>query len=363
MIDRLEKILNRYNDIEQQMLDPEIASDPMRYGQLARERGQLERLAITYRELKELDTQLADAKNILKEETDPELQSLAQSEIDQLEPERPSIVETLEELILDSSEPDYASLIMEIRAGTGGDEAALFARELFEMYSHLSGQKGWKIEVLESSSTELGGFKEIIASISGSGAYRVLKFESGGHRVQRIPETETKGRRHTSMATVAVLPEPTEVDIQISNDDLRIDTYRSSGPGGQHVNKTSSAIRITHLPTNIVVQCQDEKSQHKNKTKAMRVLRSRLFEQKHAEEELRRSAQRRTLIGTGDRSQRIRTYNFPENRVTDHRLGLTLYKLDHLLEGNLDELFNAAIAFDRRQRLEQGDGVENLYTD
>ena len=286
-----------------------------------------------------------------EEEEDEEAKAYAAEELAELMAERETQVQALEDLVATGDAISRGSLIMEIRAGTGGDEAALFARDLFDMYNRLVERRGWKAELIDCSPTELGGFKDITLSIAGEGAFLQLQFESGGHRVQRVPETETQGRIHTSAATVAVLPEANDVEIEISPDDLRVDTFFASGPGGQKVNKTASAIRITHLPTNTVVQCQDEKSQHKNRAKAMRVLRSRLLEAKQQAAHQERADQRRSLIGTGDRSQRIRTYNFPQNRLTDHRIGLTLYKLDQIMQGNLDEMVEALLEHDRMERL------------
>jgi peptide chain release factor 1 len=259
--------------------------------------------------------------------------------------------EELEDLATAGDSITRGGLIMEIRAGTGGDEAALFAGSLFEMYKRFVENRRWKWEVIEGHPTDLGGFKDVTLSITGEGAFHQLQFESGGHRVQRVPETETQGRIHTSAATVAVLPEASEIEVEFGPDDLRVDTFHASGPGGQKVNKTESAIRITHLPTNTVVQCQDEKSQHKNKAKAMRVLRSRVLEAMQREAAEARADQRRTLIGSGDRSQRVRTYNFPQNRITDHRINLSIHKLDQVMQGNLDELVDALIEFDRQERL------------
>ncbi|MFP6764347.1 MAG: peptide chain release factor 1, partial [Planctomycetaceae bacterium] len=278
----------------------------------------------------------------------------AQEELKDLQSQFNASREELEEIVLAGDSITRGSLIMEIRAGTGGDEAALFARDLFEMYRRYFDLNGFKFEILDLNGSELGGMKEVTMSVSGEGCYHRLQFESGGHRVQRVPETEAQGRIHTSAATVAVMPEATEVEINIRSDDVQIDTMRAGGPGGQKVNKTESAVRMTHLPTGIVVKCQDEKSQHKNRAKAMRVLRSRVFERKRQEEADKRAEHRRTLVGSGDRSQRIRTYNFPQNRVTDHRIGLSIHKLDQVMQGNLDEMIEAMLDFDRVERLKGG---------
>jgi peptide chain release factor 1 len=351
MFDHFEKILKRYEELAEQMLDPKLTGDSARYAEVAREHGGLEKVARKYKTFKDLAGQIEEAEGICREESDPEMRRYAEGELARLVERRDALEAELQEVLLGGDAATRNSLILEIRAGTGGDEAALFAGDLYEMYRRLAERRGWKVEVLDARPTELGGFKEVILNVTGEGVLGELQFESGGHRVQRIPETETKGRRHTSAATVAVLPEPTEVEIDIKDDDLKIDTFRSSGPGGQHVNKTSSAVRITHLPSGLVVSCQDEKSQHKNRSKAMRILRSRLYDKRMQDERARRDAQRRTLIGTGDRSQRIRTYNFPDNRVTDHRIGLSLYRLDSIIMGDMDELLDALRKFDREQRL------------
>jgi peptide chain release factor 1 len=282
---------------------------------------------------------------------------MAEGELTTLRKERESLWDELLEMTIGGEDAQRSRVVVEIRAGTGGDEAALFARDLYEMYKHHAEHKGWKVEVLDLSATELGGFKEIILGIEGEGVYRELQYESGGHRVQRVPETEAKGRVHTSAATVAVLAEPEDVEIELKPDDYRKDIFCASGPGGQHVNKTASAIRLTHLATGIVVQCQDEKSQHKNFAKALRVLKTRLYEAKRQEEHAKRASERKTLVGSGDRSQKIRTYNFPENRVTDHRINLSLYKLDSILSGNVQPLTDALTDFDRQQlRKDMGAG-------
>jgi peptide chain release factor 1 len=338
---RLEEILSRYRELEQLLVDPAVASDPARMAQVTREHGQLSRVARKYQEYLRLTKQAQEARQILEQEKDAELRGYAESELERLQQERKRIWADLTRELAGGDICHANSLIMEIRAGTGGDEAALFARDLFNMYQKYAHRKGWKVEVLSVSPNDLGGFKEIIFSVSGEGVYQHLQFESGGHRVQRVPETEAQGRIHTSAATVAVLPEPDEIEVEIREEDLKIETMRSGGPGGQHQNKTESGVRVTHLPTGIVVNCRDEKSQHKNRAKALRVLRSRLYELQRRKHEEERADQRRSQIGTGDRSDRIRTYNFPQNRVTDHRIGLNLYKLDSIMEGDLDELIDA----------------------
>jgi peptide chain release factor 1 len=355
MFPSLESKYQRFEELERQLQDPEILSNVSKLVEIQREHGGLLKIAKAVRAYKKLEQDIEAARAMIKEETDREAREYAEAELDELLEQKEKMYEELEDLAAAGDAVTRGSLIMEIRAGTGGDEAALFAGNLFQMYQRLAERRGWKSEIIDSQTTELGGIKEIVFSISGEGAFQQLQFESGGHRVQRVPETETQGRIHTSAATVAVLPEATEVEIDVRTEDLRIDTYHASGPGGQKVNKTASAIRITHLPTNTVVTCQDEKSQHKNKAKALRVLRSRLFENKQREVHDERATQRRTLIGSGDRSQRIRTYNYPQNRITDHRIGLTLYKLDQVMQGDMDELIDAELEFDRQERL-KGDG-------
>ncbi len=354
MFPSLQLKLKRFEELERQLQDPDVLSDTTKLIAVQREYGGLAKVAKAVREFNVLEGDIETAQAMVAEETDADSKAYAQAELDELQ-QRFSVIQTeLEELLTAGDSITRGSLIMEIRAGTGGDEAALFARDLYEMYVKLVDLRKWKAETLEFNGTELGGIKEVTLSISGEGAYHQLQFESGGHRVQRVPETETQGRIHTSAATVAVLPEASEVELNIKPDDLRIDTFHASGPGGQKVNKTESAIRITHLPTGTVVQCQDEKSQHKNKAKAMRVLRSRVLEQMQQQANQERADQRRTLIGSGDRSQRIRTYNFPQNRMTDHRIGLSIHKLDQIMQGNLDDLIKALLEFDRQERLNGG---------
>ena len=282
--------------------------------------------------------------------SDAEMRELAEMEIPELKAEREKLWEELLDLTIGGEDANRTRIILEIRAGTGGDEAALFARDLYDMYKHYSEKKGWKVEIMDMNATELGGFKEIVLGIEGEGVFRELQYESGGHRVQRVPETEAKGRIHTSAATVAVMPEPEEVEIDLKPEDYRLDKFCSSGPGGQHVNTTESAVRLTHLETGIVVQCQDEKSQHKNLAKALRVLKSRLYEHFREIEATKRSDDRKSKVGSGDRSQRIRTYNFPENRVTDHRINLTLYKLDSILSGNMEPVIDGLLEFERQEQ-------------
>lgn len=352
MFERLQSDYRRFGELETALEDPSIAVDPARYAALAKERGSLAKLAIPYGKYLELGRKIAEAEQLLAAEADASMRDYAEAEIASLKAEQARIGESLRDVLYDrQAGADHAALIVEIRAGTGGDEAALFARDLFNMYQRYADRSGWKFETLEIAPTELGGFREASFGISGEGAFRRLQFESGGHRVQRVPATETQGRIHTSAATVAVLPEPEEVEIQIRPEDLQIDVMRSGGPGGQHQNKTESGVRITHLPSGLVINCRDERSQHKNKTKAMRILRGRLYDQIREQNREQRDTQRRSLIGSGDRSQRIRTYNFPQNRMTDHRINLSLYCLDRIMLGELDELTSALIDHDRREQL------------
>lgn len=344
--------LERFEELEKQLQDPDVLTNNAKLVEIQREYGGLSKVAQQIRAFNAREEDIEVAREMVEEEADPTAKEYAQKELDELCKTQELHTKELEDIVVSGDSITRGGLIMEIRAGAGGDEAALFARELFDMYLHyVEAQRGWKTEVLNLNATELGGVKEVTFSISGEGAFHRLQFESGGHRVQRVPETETQGRVHTSAATVAVLPEASEIEVDIKPDDIRLDTFHASGPGGQKVNKTESAVRITHLPTNTVVQCQDEKSQHKNKAKAMRVLRSRVLEQMQQQAADERADQRRTLIGSGDRSQRIRTYNFPQGRVTDHRINLSLYKIDQIMQGSLDELVEALLQFDREERL------------
>jgi peptide chain release factor 1 len=352
MFEKLQTELQRFREVEAKLSDPDVASDPARVASLAKERGALAKVAIPYGRYLDLGKQIAEADALIEAEADPELRAYAESELEELRAKEAEAAETLADLLYDrQSGTDRAGVILEVRAGTGGDEAALFARDLVEMYRRYAEAQGWKFEPLEFVPTELGGFKEASFSIEGEGAFRHLQFESGGHRVQRVPETETQGRIHTSLATVAVLAEPEEVEIDIRPEDIETDVMRAGGPGGQHQNKTESAVRLTHKPSGLVVVCRDERSQHKNRAKAMRLLRSRLFDMLQARAQADRAETRRTLIGSGDRSQRIRTYNFPQNRVTDHRIGLTLYNLDRIILGDLGELTRGLIEHDRKEQL------------
>lgn len=357
MRDELEKKLARFEEIERQLIDPVVLADGSKLAALARERGTLAKLAGKYRQFKELNKQIAEANEMIAG-GDKDMRELAEAELPDLRTRRETIWDELIDMTVGGEDALRSSCVMEIRAGTGGEEAALFARDLYEMYRHFGEKKGWKVEVLDLSPTELGGFKEVILGVEGEGCFRELQYESGGHRVQRVPETEAKGRIHTSAATVAVMAEPEDVEIDLKPDDYRKDLFCASGPGGQHVNKTQSAVRLTHYATNIVVQCQDEKSQHKNFARALRVLKTRLYEHMREQEQAKRSEQRKTLVGSGDRSQRIRTYNFPENRLTDHRIGLTLYKLDQILAGNVEPVVQALVDYDRNEQRAQFGNME-----
>ncbi|MDQ7011371.1 MAG: peptide chain release factor 1 [Mariprofundaceae bacterium] len=340
----LDNILRRRQELTEMLSDPEITADAKRYTELSREFSEIAPVAEEISRLKKIEQQIADNQELLDDpDCDAELREMAGTELAELRQSRQAIKEKLRILLLPKDPNDARNVILEIRAGTGGDEAALFAADLFRMYSRYAETKGFRVEVLSGNETGIGGYKEIIAQISGQGAFSRFKFESGVHRVQRVPSTETQGRIHTSACTVAVLPEAEEVDIDIKPDDLRIDVFRSSGPGGQSVNTTDSAVRITHIPTGLVVICQDEKSQHKNKAKAMKVLQARLYDRMQAELDAERAQARRGMVGTGDRSERIRTYNFPQGRITDHRINLTLYKLEQILAGDLDELIEALL--------------------
>ena len=338
--EKLAEVEQRYQTLEQQLSSAEVIANTQAYAKLAKEHAELGRVVTCFRQWRKIGQEIDDSQALL-DDPDPEVQDLAREELDSLHQSHTELEQRLRVLLLPTDPLDEKNVLLEIRAGTGGEEASLFAADLCRMYTRYAEQKNWRMEVMSSSPTGLGGFKEIVTLIEGDNAYSRLKFEGGVHRVQRIPETEASGRIHTSAVTVAVLPEAEDVDVHIDEKDLRIDVYRSSGPGGQSVNTTDSAVRITHLPTNSVVICQDEKSQHKNKAKALKILRSRLLEKAREEQHQEIAASRRSMVGSGDRSERIRTYNFPQSRLTDHRINLTLHTLERVLEGELDPVVDA----------------------
>ena len=351
MFERLDQIEARYQELNQALASPEIIKDSAKFQKTAKAHSEISAIAEKYREFKDLKKGIAESKAVLADEKDPEMRAYAQEELDKLEPRVAGIEEELKVLLLPKDPNDEKNVIIEIRAGTGGDEATLFAAEMFRMYDRFAETQRWKVEVLSTSESGVGGLKEIIALIEGNRVYSRLKYESGVHRVQRVPDTEQQGRVHTSAVTVAVLPEAEEVDVKIEAKDLRIDTFCSSGPGGQSVNTTYSAVRITHIPTNTVVSCQDEKSQIKNREKGMRVLRSRLYEIEMQKQQEALAKERKSMVGSGDRSEKIRTYNFPQNRVTDHRIGLTIHQLPEVMDGKLQPLIEALGAHYQAERL------------
>ncbi|MDR4008229.1 MAG: peptide chain release factor 1, partial [Ruminococcus sp.] len=343
----------RYSELSQRLYEPSVAADPEQYQKIMKELKSIEEIVLTYREYKQAVKSQDESIEILEESGDSDLKELAQLELDEAKQNIEELSEKLKILLLPKDPNDERNVIVEIRGGAGGEESALFSAVLFRMYSMYAEKKGYKVEIVNANETELGGYKEISFMIEGEGAYSRFKYESGVHRVQRVPETESQGRVHTSTTTVAVLPEAEDVELEIDPKDLKIDTFRSSGAGGQHINKTSSAIRITHLPTGTVVECQDERSQYKNKDKALKVLKSRLLKEKQDKQASEIAANRKSQVGTGDRSERIRTYNYPQGRLTDHRIGLTLYKLEDILNGNLDEVIDALVTADRAEKLKE----------
>ncbi len=353
MPEKLEEVEDRFLKLEGSLSDSEVIRNQSVYQKLAKEHSDLAPLIAKYRRFKSLSDELSQNKELL-EDPDPQIRDMANGEMESIKEQLAKIEEEIRVLLLPKDPLDEKNTLLEIRAGTGGEEAALFAADLFRMYSKLAETMGWKVEIMSDHPTGMGGYKEIIALIEGKGAYSKLKYESGAHRVQRVPATEAQGRLHTSAVTVAVLPEAEDVDIVIDPEDIRVDVFRSSGPGGQSVNTTDSAIRVTHLPTGLVVSCQDEKSQHKNKAKALKVLKARLLDLKIKEQQDKISEDRKSQVGSGDRSERIRTYNFPQNRLTDHRIGLTLYHLDTIMEGNLSEVIDALTTHYQAEQLKAG---------
>jgi peptide chain release factor 1 len=350
MYDKLAAVERRYGELEELLVSPDVIANRKDFAKLAKERSDLEEIVRVFREWKDVQAQIEGSKSLLQD-ADEAMRALAQEELPGLRARNDDLEARLKHLLLPRDPNDDRNVLLEIRAGTGGEEASLFASELFRMYSRYAETRRWRVDILSSSATGLGGFKEVIASIEGQGAYSRLKFEGGVHRVQRVPETEGSGRIHTSAVTVAILPEADEVDVAIEEKDLRVDVFRSSGPGGQSVNTTDSAVRVTHLPTNLVVTCQDEKSQHKNKAKALKILRARLLERAEEAQRSEIAANRKSMVGTGDRSERIRTYNFPQSRLTDHRINLTLHSLDRVMEGELDPVIDQLITHHQAELL------------
>jgi peptide chain release factor 1 len=353
MIEKLARLEERYDELANLIGDSSVMTDRERWQRYIKAHAELEDVVGVYRAYKKVLQEIREAGQLLADQLDDDFKEMVESELGQLEEKKTNFEQKLKMMLMPGDPNDQKNVIVEIRAGTGGEEAALFAADLFRMYARYAEQRNWKVEILHTNHTGIGGLKEAIFLVEGRGAYSRLKFESGVHRVQRVPTTESSGRIHTSAATVAVLPEAEEVDVEINPDDLRIDVFCASGHGGQSVNTTQSAVRITHLPTGIVVSMQDEKSQHKNKDKAMKVLRARLMDRLQTEQHQKLASTRRSMVGSGDRSERIRTYNFPQNRVTDHRIGLTLHRLDSILEGDLDEVIDAIITTDQAERMQQ----------
>lgn len=353
MFDRLQAVEDRYERLNELLSDPDVVSDNKKLAQYSKEQSDIQETVEVYREYKSIKEQIADAKEMLDEKLDPDMKEMVKEELKELEVQVPGLEERLKVLLIPKDPNDSKNVIMEIRGAAGGDEAALFANSLFRMYSKYAETQGWKIEVMNANPTELGGYKEIVFMINGQGAYSKFKYESGAHRVQRVPETESQGRVHTSTSTVVVMPEAEEVELDLQEKDIRVDIYHASGAGGQHVNKTASAVRMTHIPTGVVVAMQDERSQLKNREKAMKILRARVYDKLQQEAQSEYDEERKSAVGTGDRSERIRTYNYPQNRVTDHRIGLTIQKLDQIIEGKLDEVFDALIMEEQAKKLDQ----------
>lgn len=353
MFDRLQAVEDRYERLNELLSDPDVVSDTKKLMEYSKEQSSIQETVEVFRAYTTVKEQIADAKDMLNEKLDSEMKEMVKEELKELEVQIPAFEEKMKILLIPKDPNDGKNVIMEIRGAAGGDEAALFANSLFRMYSKYAETQGWKIEVMNANPTELGGYKEIVFQISGQGAYSRFKYESGAHRVQRVPETESQGRVHTSTSTVVVMPEAAEVEVDLQDKDIRVDIYHASGAGGQHVNKTASAVRMTHIPTGVVVAMQDERSQLKNREKAMKILRTRVYDKISQEAQSEIDAERKSAIGTGDRSERIRTYNYPQNRVTDHRIGLTIQKLDQIIEGKLDEVIDALIMEEQASKLDQ----------
>ncbi len=352
MFDKLDEVKGRFDELNSQLADPSITSNPDEFRKIAKEHAHLTEVVQTYDQFRAAEEELEENKVLLGDDDDA-IQEMAKEEISRLEGEIEALSEKLKQLLIPKDPMDEKNIVLEVRAGTGGEEAALFAADLFRMYARYAETRGWKLDIVSSNETDLGGFREVIALIEGDDVYSALKYEAGTHRVQRVPDTETQGRIHTSAVTVAVLPEVEDVDVHVDPQDLRIDTFRASGAGGQHVNKTESAIRITHVPTGLVVSCQDEKSQHKNKAKALKVLKSRLYEMERAAQHAEIADERLAQVGSGDRSERIRTYNFPQNRLSDHRINLTLYQLDSIIDGDLGSVVEPLQLHEQAEKLRQ----------
>ncbi|GAX00343.1 peptide chain release factor 1 [Secundilactobacillus mixtipabuli] len=356
MFDRLQALVDRYDELNELISDPEVIADTRRFMELSKEEADLRETVEAYRKYQKVTGQIDEDNEMLREKLDDDMTSMVKDELKDLEDQKEKLEEQIKVLLLPKDPNDDKNIVMEIHGAAGGDEASLFAADLFDMYSRYAEKQGWKVEIVDKNETEVGGFKEIVMLISGDKVYSKLKYENGAHRVQRVPVTESAGRLHTSTATVGVMPEAEDVDVDIDPKDIRTDVYRSSGAGGQHINKTSSAVRMTHLPTGIVVAMQDERSQQQNRAKAMKILRARVYNYYHEQEENAYDEKRKSAVGTGDRSERIRTYNYPQNRVTDHRIGLTLNKLDKIMNGDLDDIIDALILYDQTQKMEQLNG-------
>lgn len=362
IFDQLEGLVEHYEELQELMSDPEVISDTPRYLKISKEAAEMQEIVTAFKKYQQLKSDIAESKEVLTENNDPELIELARDDLAAMEPQLAEVENQIKLLMVPKDPNDDKNIIMEIRGAAGGDEASLFAGDLLNMYERYAERQNWNFEIIDETKTEVGGFKEVAVMISGKNVYSKLKFENGAHRVQRVPQTESAGRVHTSTATVAVMPEYDEVDLEIDPKDIRVDVYRSSGAGGQHINKTSSAVRMTHLPTGIVVAMQDQRSQQQNREKAMQILRSRVYDYYESQNQDEYAAERKSAVGTGDRSERIRTYNYPQNRVTDHRIGLSLNKLDKIMNGQLDEIIDALILSDQTQKLEQiQNGETKLY--